>query len=60
MGQHLDDPHKTCETVFGRAVLFHWIKTEDLNKVERTWIQIHEQHEGVRPILNRTSSPVFA
>src|SRR5436305_1261255 len=46
MNEHLDDPRKIVETNFGRVILFHWIESQDLNKIERTWMNIHNQHEG--------------
>src|SRR6266511_2147100 len=52
MGEHLDSPGKTEETALGRAIWFHWMETEDLNKVERTWMNIHIQAEGRLPELN--------
>ena len=41
MNNHLDDPVKVSETTLGRAVLFHWIESEDTNKIERTWMNTH-------------------
>lgn len=58
MGQHLDSPEKTRETAKGRAVLFHWLETQAINKVERTWLNIHIQHEGTLPELNKVYSPI--
>ena len=57
-GQHLDDPGKTAVTPLGKATLFHWVETEDIQRVERTWMNIHLQHEATLPPLNRLSSPV--
>jgi hypothetical protein len=57
MNQHLDSPEKTCETPLGRAVRFFWFETVNLNKVERTWMNIHIQHEGAIPELNKVYSP---
>jgi hypothetical protein len=57
MNDHLDSPIKTGETELGRAVLFHWIESPDTNKIERTWMNIHIQHEGVLPLLNKMYSP---
>lgn len=54
---HLDDPNKTAETLLGRATMFHWIERLDLEKVERTWMNIHVSQEGALPILNRVYSP---
>ena len=59
--QHLDNPQKTELTSKGRAVLVHW-RLEDnllLERLERTWLLIHEQHEGKLPTLNRVHSPVM-
>lgn len=60
MGEHLDSPTKTAKTKRGRAVVFHWMETLDTNKVERTWMNIHIQHEGSWPELNKMYSPTFA
>ncbi|WP_338834113.1 GIY-YIG nuclease family protein [Bradyrhizobium septentrionale] len=57
MDQHLDNPEKTGETKLGRAVVFHWVATSDTFKVERTWMNIHIQHEGAWPLLNKMYSP---
>jgi excinuclease UvrABC nuclease subunit len=58
MGEHLDSPKKTAETKFGTAFLFHWFETAETFKVERTWLNIHLQHEGVLPLLNAAYSPI--
>lgn len=58
MIDHLDSPEKTSPTEKGRAVLFHWLETNDINTVERTWMNIHIQHEGTLPPLNKVYSPV--
>lgn len=58
INDHLDNPEKTNLTEKGRAVFFYWLETEEINKVERTWLNIHIQHEGVMPVLNRIYSPV--
>jgi hypothetical protein len=58
MGDHLDSAQKTAVTELGRAVMFFWFETPDLNKIERTWMNIHIQAEGALPILNRAYSPV--
>ncbi len=59
MNNHLNDPIKSGETKVGRAILFHWIESEDTNKIERTWMNTHVVHEGALPILNTVSSPTF-
>lgn len=58
MAEHLDNPEKTAETPLGRPVLFHWIEGENMNQIERTWMNIHIQHEGRQPLLNKIYSPV--
>jgi len=59
MNQHLDNPQKTRETSKGRAVLFHWLETQEVHKVERTWMNIHIQFEGTLPELNKLYSPIL-
>jgi hypothetical protein len=58
MNDHLDSPRKTGETAHGRAILAYWITTEDLQRVERTWMNMHQIAEGRLPILNQIYSPV--
>jgi predicted GIY-YIG superfamily endonuclease len=59
MNEHLDDSEKTSETKLGRAVFFFWLElnTNELNKVERTWQNIHIQYEGKLPALSKVYSP---
>jgi hypothetical protein len=57
MNDHLDDQEKTSATSLGRATLFFWIECKEINKIERTWMNIHIQHEGVLPLLNSVFSP---
>ena len=56
--QHLDNEQKTNVTELGAVIFFHWLETEDITKVERTWMNIHEQKEGKLPILNSVFSPI--
>ncbi|HEY2498937.1 MAG TPA: GIY-YIG nuclease family protein [Candidatus Angelobacter sp.] len=58
MDQHLDSPGKKQETPKGAVAFFRWVETTELNKVERTWMNIHTQHEGTLPELNKVYSPV--
>lgn len=58
MQNHLDSSEKTSETSLGRATMFHWLISEELNKLERTWLNIHIENEGRLPILNKIFSPV--
>jgi hypothetical protein len=57
INDHLDDAAKTAETRLGRAVFVFWIEHPGLNKVERTWMNIHIELEGALPILNGIYSP---
>jgi hypothetical protein len=57
MNEHLDNPQKTCQTKNGRPILFFWIESEEINKIERGWMNIHIQHEGRMPELNKMYSP---
>jgi len=58
MVDHLDDPEKTKETPLGRALFFYWLEMDNIGKVERTWLNIHVEHEGRYPLLNKMFSPV--
>jgi len=57
MNNHLDNSQKTGTSKNGRAVFFHWHQSSELNKIERTWLNIHIEHEGILPILNSIYSP---
>lgn len=59
MNEHLNNPQKTSETKDGRPIFFFWMECEEFNKVERTWMNIHIQHEGRQPELNKIYSPTF-
>ena len=59
MNNHLDDLVKTSPTELGKAFWLHWIESPDTNKIERTWMNIHIQHEGALPFLNTIYSPTF-
>ncbi|MBX3491777.1 MAG: GIY-YIG nuclease family protein [Parvibaculum sp.] len=57
MNSHLENEQKTAQTRIGRATLFYWFETTDMERVERSWMNVHFQHEGMLPILNRIYSP---
>jgi hypothetical protein len=57
MNDHLDDATKTGRTKLGRAALFHWFECSNASTIERTWMNIHIQHEGMLPELNRIYAP---
>jgi predicted GIY-YIG superfamily endonuclease len=56
--EHLQCREKTSLTERGRAVLFHWMESEQLNSIERAWMNMHTLHEGELPVLNKVFSPV--
>ncbi len=56
--QHLDTPSKVAPTVEGRAVLFHWLATEERDATERGWLNAHRVVESRLPLLNKLDSPV--
>lgn len=60
MAEHLDSPLKIKPTPIGKAVFFYWTEfpAQDINLIERTWMNIHIQSEGKVPILNKIFSPV--
>lgn len=53
MGQHLDTPEKVQATVHGRAIWFFWLRCEDVDKIERTWMNIYALRHGTLPVLNK-------
>ncbi len=55
--QHLDNPQKTGLTPLGVAVFFWWREDGEVNKLERTWMNIHQLAEGRLPFLNSVYSP---
>jgi hypothetical protein len=57
MREHLNNPEKTAQTSLGRAIFFQWFESDDINKIERTWLNTHLEHEGVLPVLNKIYSP---
>lgn len=58
IGQHLDSPGKTEPTAQGRAVKFYWMKFDNIQQLERTWLNAHIATEGKMPVLNAHFSPI--
>lgn len=58
--EHLDNPEKINLTPNGKAFWFHFhgYEKENLNKLERTWINQYCTAHGCLPILNKADSPV--
>ena len=58
--QHLGNPEKIMLTGNGKAFWFYFAgyNNENLNKLERTWLNQYQTEHGERPILNKIDSPV--
>lgn len=56
--QHLDNPDKTSPTLEGRASHFHWRQADEINALERGWLNSHRVVHARLPLLNRYDSPV--
>ena len=55
---HLNDVDKTSTTKFGRAFFYYWIECDEVERMERTWLNKCEIVDRVLPIFNRVSSPL--
>jgi excinuclease UvrABC nuclease subunit len=57
---HLDNPEKTRQTTIGKVIWFHYLvhDTNNLEELERTWINQYCSIHGVLPALNKIYSPV--
>ena len=58
--QHCDTKEKCEPTLDGKAFWFYYLSAEsnELSRIERTWIQQHFALHGRRPILNKIDSPM--
>lgn len=58
--QHLDSREKTSETVLGRGFWFWYLEWNEkqLERLERSWMNIHLTQEGRLPLLNKVYSPI--
>jgi len=58
--QHIDNVEKTKVTNNGKAVWFYYYEydSNNLPKLERTWINQFISIHGELPILNKISSPI--
>lgn len=58
--EHRDTKEKCQPTEQGTAFWFYYLPCElkELERIERTWLNIHVECHGVRPILNRVDSPI--
>lgn len=56
---HLADIAKTSMTAMGRVFWVHYALCDELllSRLERGWIQQHENREGKLPILNKIHPP---
>lgn len=58
--EHRDNKEKNQQTAQGIAFWFYYIQCEkiEINRIERTWLNIHTEIHGVLPLLNKVYSPV--
>lgn len=58
--QHLNNPGKTNTTKEGKAVWFYFMlyDSNNLPKLERTWINSFVAVHGSLPFLNKVNSPI--
>lgn len=58
--KHLNTPEKINPTIDGRAIWFHYMvfDTQNLPKLERTWLNQFLIAHARFPILNKISSPL--
>ena len=58
--EHRDTKEKCEPTAQGMAFWFYYLGCEikHLERIERTWLNIHVEFHGERPILNKCDSPV--
>lgn len=57
--EHLSNMVKIAPTPEGRAALFYWRLTSDIDALERGWLNAHRVVEGRLPYLNTNDSPVY-
>jgi hypothetical protein len=58
MVNHLDSAEKRRETSRGRAIFFYWLEYKEIGQLERGWMNVHCEHEGCLPEMNKVFSPV--
>lgn len=58
--QHRNDKEKCSKTPQGAAFWFYYLTCpmKELNRIERSWLNLHEDLYGVWPVLNKVYSPV--
>jgi predicted GIY-YIG superfamily endonuclease len=58
--EHRDTKEKRQETSQGTAFWFYYLPYEEkeVNRLERTWLNLYMESHGVLPILNKVYSPV--
>jgi excinuclease UvrABC nuclease subunit len=58
--EHRDNKEKRQQTSQGSAFWFYYLlyNEKEIDRLERTWINIHTEIHGVMPILNKVNSPV--
>ena len=56
--EHLENVKMTSATSEGRAFFFHWLERDDIEKVERTWMNDCKVADGKTPILNSVDASI--
>lgn len=58
--QHLETTEKRALTNYGRATWVYYLETleNEINRLERTWLQIYRSENGILPVLNKIESPL--
>ena len=58
--QHRNGKEKCSKTPQGTAFWFYYLTCpmKELNRIERSWLNQHEELHGVWPVLNKVFSPV--
>ena len=58
--QHLNNPEKTSPTTEGKPIWFYYLEYDqnNLNVLERSWMNQYSARYGRRPILNKKDSPI--
>ncbi|AXU20072.1 hypothetical protein C7W88_15105 [Novosphingobium sp. THN1] len=55
--EHWDSDGKRRLTDLGRSIWFEWRETNDLETMERSWMNHHLAVTGALPVLNKLYSP---
>ena len=58
--QHLENPDKTSIGIYGRPTWYYYLfsSENELEKIERTWLNQYQNVHGCMPVLNKVASPL--